>query len=187
MFYLNCCYPKKKDNTIQNTVYAPSTEDRDNFLSESNLELHNANYRNTIKFIPNIKIGKVIKVYDGDTITIAAKICKCSNVYRFNIRLMEIDTPELRTSNENEKKAARFVQRRLEDLIMNKIVETKIIGTDKYGRLLGFVYVRLEDGVQINISRWLLDNRYGVFYDGGKKKTPEDWIDYMKINLNDNE
>ena len=35
-------------------------------------ELEEVNYEDTIPFIPPITHGKVIKVYDGDTITIAA-------------------------------------------------------------------------------------------------------------------
>ena len=36
--------------------------------------LENVCYKDTIPFIPPITSGKVIKVYDGDTITIASKL-----------------------------------------------------------------------------------------------------------------
>lgn len=38
-------------------------------------------YENTEKYIPPIKKGRVIKIYDGDTITIAAKL---PNFYFWN-------------------------------------------------------------------------------------------------------
>ena len=52
-------------------------------------------------FYPNIKKGRVIKVYDGDSITVAARIPELKNdtIYKFSIRLNRIDTPELRTNN----------------------------------------------------------------------------------------
>lgn len=37
-------------------------------------QLQNASYLNTTQFVPKIDTGKVIKVYDGDTITIAARL-----------------------------------------------------------------------------------------------------------------
>ena len=64
----------------------------------------NINWENTKPFVPNITRAKVIKVYDGDTITIASKIhCMDFNYYRFSVRLANIDCPEIRTINEIEK------------------------------------------------------------------------------------
>jgi endonuclease YncB( thermonuclease family) len=59
--------------------------------------------------LPDIKYGQVIKVYDGDTITIATPLFNGDEVphietYRFNIRLRGINTPELRTKNNQERK-----------------------------------------------------------------------------------
>ena len=47
-------------------------------------------WKNTVPFIPPIKNAVVIKVYDGDTITIACKLPfddNLSPIYRFNVRL----------------------------------------------------------------------------------------------------
>jgi endonuclease YncB( thermonuclease family) len=53
-------------------------------------------YHDTIPFIPPITSGKVIKVYDGDTVTIASKLpYDNSPIYRFSIRLLGIDSPEM--------------------------------------------------------------------------------------------
>jgi hypothetical protein len=48
---------------------------------------------------------------------------------------------------------------------MNKMVNLNIIKTDKYGRYLAEVFYKKE-----NINSWLLNNRYAVQYDGGKKE-----------------
>ena len=52
------------------------------------------------EFIAPINSGRVIKVYDGDTITVASKIpgLKKSPIYKFSIRLNGIDCPEMRYS-----------------------------------------------------------------------------------------
>ena len=85
-------------------------------------DVQDANWKNTRPFIPNIKACKVIKVYDGDTITVATKLHETFPVHRFSVRLSGIDTPELRASNENEKKRAYIAKKYLEDKILNQTV-----------------------------------------------------------------
>ena len=73
---------------------------------ENSKQLDNACWENTIEFTPLVFSGKVIKVYDGDTITIASKMpynCdlkECDILYRFHIRLLGVDTPEIKSKNE---------------------------------------------------------------------------------------
>ena len=180
-----CCASNRKDIIeTQNKREIIETQSVENerselILSTRNVKIHSATYHNTQKFIPNFNFGRVIKVYDGDTITVAAELSENGEVYRFNLRLLNVDTPELRTSNKTEKKAGLIVQRFLEKLILYKFVKINIHGTDKYGRLLADVFLKIESDVEINISEWLLNNRYAVPYDGGKKKCPENWIEYI--------
>ena len=69
--------------------------------------LDSIKYNDTVPFIPAISLCKVIKVYDGDTITIAAKLpYKQSSLYRFQVRLLGIDSPEMKGHTEEER--ARF-------------------------------------------------------------------------------
>tara|TARA_E500000178_G_scaffold318205_1_gene339380 strand:- start:109 stop:594 length:486 start_codon:yes stop_codon:yes gene_type:complete len=133
------------------------------------------NWENTKPFIPNIKSAKVIKVYDGDTITIAAKIhfLDCQ-YYRFSVRLAHIDSPELKTKNIDEKNYALRAKTELENVILNKMVNIKILKSDKYGRLLAEV---IYDNKSIN--NWLLSNHLAVNYNGKTKKTV-DWEEYAK-------
>ena len=133
------------------------------------------NWENTKPFIPNIEYAKVIKVYDGDTITIAAKIhfLDCQ-YYRFSVRLAHIDSPELKTKNIDEKNYALKAKTELENVILNKMVNIKILKSDKYGRLLAEV---IYDNKSIN--NWLLSNHLAVNYNGKTKKTV-DWEEYAK-------
>jgi len=132
--------------------------------------------KNTIPFIPPVAEGFVIKVYDGDTITIAAKLpYPNSPVYRFPVRLNGIDAPEIKGKNEDEKNAAHQAQKALENLILHKTVTLKNLQTEKYGRILADVYLK-----KVCLNQWMLENNYAVTYDGGTKHTPDSWTEFIK-------
>jgi micrococcal nuclease len=129
--------------------------------------LRRLNLNNTEKFKPNIRLAKVIKVYDGDTITIGTIMN--NNNYQFQVRLNRLDTPELKTKNEIEKKAGLFVRDKLIEKILYQVITINIIEYDKYGRLLAEIYLNDE-----NINDWLLNNKFAVPYNG-KTKEIVDW------------
>jgi len=113
----------------------------------------------------------VIKVYDGDTITIATKLSDKSPMYRFSVRLAGIDGPELRTHNENEKKHAILSRDALSNKIMGKVIICKNVSLEKYGRILADVYS--ED---LHINEWMKTN-YCVEYQGKAKEKPAEWFE----------
>ena len=88
--------------------------------------INKLSWDNCEKFIPDFEYGKVIKVYDGDTITLGTILH--GKPYKFSIRLEGIDAPELKTQNETEKKAGYLVKSKLESLILNKMVKINITG-----------------------------------------------------------
>jgi endonuclease YncB( thermonuclease family) len=142
-------------------------------LQKAEQLLQGIEYNNTIKYIPSITYGKVVKVYDGDTITIAAYLdSDRSVVYRFSVRLNGIDSPEIKGKTETEKNLAKKSRDALYNLIYGKIVKLENISIEKYGRLLANVVC---DG--INVNNWMLENNYAVSYDGGTKIIPEDWTE----------
>jgi micrococcal nuclease len=137
--------------------------------------LETITYHDTIPFVPPIACGKVIKVYDGDTITIASKLpYDNSPVYRFSVRLLGIDSPEMKSKTTTEKQLAIVARDALSNLIMNKTIHLKNISTEKYGRVLANVYL---DDLQIN--QWMLDNNHAIPYDGGTKNRPPEWDDVI--------
>jgi endonuclease YncB( thermonuclease family) len=144
--------------------------------------LEDANWKNTVEFVPLVTEGKVIKVYDCDTITIATKfpylttLNESNIMYRFHVRLLGIDTPEMKTKNEDEKSIAHLAQKSLSDLILNQKVTLKNTSLDKYGRILANVYT--ENGVEL--SSWAISSRFAIAYDGGTKKPPASWSEYYK-------
>ncbi len=134
--------------------------------------LHSVEYKDTTAFVPNIKYAKVIKVYDGDTITVAARLLKHDDtVYRFSVRLRSIDAPEIKGQTPYECAQALIARDALKALIYGQIVELRNNGKEKYGRLLADIF--LLNGLHVNT--WLLEHKYAVRYDG--KGPKRDWAE----------
>jgi micrococcal nuclease len=131
-------------------------------------------WEDTTAFTMPITGGQVIKVYDGDSITIAAYLpMDSSPLFRFSVRLNGIDTPEIKGKNEDEKEAAKAARDALSNLILHKYITLKNVDTEKYGRILADVY--LDD---LCINDWLIQQHYAVKYDGGTKIPPASWLKY---------
>lgn len=136
----------------------------------------------SIPFVPPINNGKVIHVYDGDTITITSKLpYKESPLYKFRVRLARIDSPEIKGDSTEEQHLARISKEYLESLVLNKIVYLENVSTDKYGRILADVYLqeRVNNKViNINVNDKMLASKHAIKYNGGSKK-PFDVSDYL--------
>ena len=135
-----------------------------------NNKLHNVKLEHMKPFVPNFKQCKVISVYDGDTITVAAYLKKDPQCYKFKVRLNGIDSPEMRGSSDTEKKHAIQSRDALKERILDKIVELNIIGFEKYGRVLADVIYKGE-----NMNDWMVKKGYAITYDGGTKKRDPKW------------
>lgn len=135
-------------------------------------ELKNCNWSNTKKFTFANKVftGKVIKVYDGDTITVALYVF--GGFYKFSVRMDGYDTPEIKpkkgTTEEKavEKKWGIRARDFLAGMVMNKIVTLNCKDYDKYGRILGEVLLGGK-----NINYIMIKDGYSRLYDGGHKDT----------------
>lgn len=138
-------------------------------MDELKQELVNCDYKNTSFFTFEGKefFAKCIKVYDGDTITLAFKpFDNVSKIYKYNVRLNGIDTPEIKSNNADEKKIAIEIRDMLRENILNKMVYIKCGTFDKYGRLLGDIF---SEDKKIYFNELLVKNHYAYKYDGGKK------------------
>jgi len=134
----------------------------------------------TQPFVAPIKKGVVIKVYDGDTITIASKLpYRNSPMYRFSVRLYGIDTAEMKTKDKDEREMAELARDKLSEKILNKTVILKDVKREKYGRLLANVYC---DNICLN--QWMLDEKLAVGYDGGTK-AKVNWKSFLVYNKNE--
>ncbi len=157
-------------------------------LTAENITTENLNIKNfmadgtdiqwedTFEFTFPIKGGRVIKVYDADTITIASKLpFDGSPIYRLSVRLNGIDTPEIKGKgiSDDEKEAAKNARDFVANMVLNKFVRLENIETEKYGRILADVYIG-----DIHLNKLLLEEKYAVKYDGGTKNKPESWLKY---------
>ena len=80
--------------------------------------------------------GRVVKVYDGDTITLLDK-----DMQQHRIRFYGIDAPEKSQS------FGKRSQENLANMIAGKMVNVDVQAEDRYGRSVGIVYL---DDVDIN-------------------------------------
>lgn len=180
MQYILCCFktiqrpnliniPETKDNFDEICVRIKKNTPKDNDSFHINEWIQTIDkpitLKDTIEFVPPIDTGIVIKVYDGDTITIASKLpYEHSHVYRFLVRLNGIDCPEIKSKDEQEKICAQKAKQALTELVLNKIVTLKNLKTEKYGRILADVYLN-----DLHLNKYMLDNKFAIPYDGGKK------------------
>jgi endonuclease YncB( thermonuclease family) len=140
-------------------------------LSEEE-ELNECSYKNCEKYVPLITKGKIVKCYDGDTVTIAT-IMEGKRV-KHSVRMLGYDCAEIRSHDEQEKQVAKWAKEYINDLIFDKIViVTKNDGYDKYGRLL----LELKIG-DTNVNEIMLE-KWGVVYNGGHKDDV-DWNMWSK-------
>lgn len=73
--------------------------------------------------------GRVIKVADGDTVTLRIKSKK------IKVRLAEIDTPE------KKQPYGLTARKALVDKVLDKTMRVRIVTTDRYGRSIGHLYL----------------------------------------------
>lgn len=110
---------------------------------------------------------KPVHIYDGDTIHVV--IILKNKPTKWKVRMLGYDSPEmkpLKTKENREKEIELAKQSRdtLSDWILNKIVDIEFGEFDKYGRPLGTIYIK-----NINMNQWMIDNGYGIPYDGKQK------------------
>jgi endonuclease YncB( thermonuclease family) len=128
----------------------------------------------------NFRCVEVLKNYDGDTITV-----NIPNVHpllgeKISVRILGIDTPEIRTTNECEKKAGRIARNLVSNILMSaKKVDLVAVQRDKYFRVLGNV---IADGK--SLKDILLKNKLAYSYDGGTKQNV-DWCPVSRGTANE--
>ena len=120
------------------------------------------------------KLCKVEDVYDGDTCRVVFN--HNGKIKKWNVRMVGYDTPEMKPSRSNPnrdtiKQKAKESRDYLKSLIANendKLVYLKCGKFDKYGRLLGYVYIKEDDTESVN--EMMIKNNHAYEYHGGTKK-----------------
>jgi micrococcal nuclease len=115
------------------------------------------------------RVKKVTNVVDGDTIDVEIDL-GFSVSFSSRVRLAGIDTPESRTKDKFEKvlglEAKEYLKSKIKDAKLVVIKTEKPDSSEKYGRILGWLYV---DGNTISINDQMIEDGYAWGYLGDTK------------------
>jgi len=114
-------------------------------------------------------VKEVTNVVDGDTIDVVIDL-GFDVLFASRVRLAGIDTPESRTSNKAEKalglESKDYLKKQLKDAKSIVIRTEKMNSSEKYGRILGWLYV---NGESESVNNKMINDGYAWGYLGETK------------------
>jgi micrococcal nuclease len=114
-------------------------------------------------------VRKVEGVVDGDTIDVLIDL-GFDILFASRVRLAGIDTPESRTKDLAEKalglEAKEYLKKALKDAKSVVIKTEKMDSSEKYGRILGWVYI---NGDTVSLNDMMINDGYAWGYLGDTK------------------
>jgi micrococcal nuclease len=114
-------------------------------------------------------VKNVTNVVDGDTIDVIIDL-GFDILFSSRVRLAGIDTPESRTTDKAEKalglEAKEYLKKSLKDAKSVIIKTEKMDSSEKYGRILGWVYV---NGETVSLNDKMINDGYAWGYLGDTK------------------
>jgi micrococcal nuclease len=114
-------------------------------------------------------VKEVKNVVDGDTIDVIIDL-GFDILFSSRVRLAGIDTPESRTTDKAEKalgiEAKEYLKKQLKDAKSVVIRTEKMDSSEKYGRILGWVYV---NGDSESLNNKMINDGYAWGYLGDTK------------------
>ena len=119
---------------------------------------------------PYYYIADIVKVYDGDTVTAVGNLGFKTSV-RIKVRLVGIDTPEVRTKDLDEKEKGLVTRDWLRERILGKKVLLHTAKCGKFGRWLGTIWDLEKDKPEFENSynKQLISEGLAKEYWGGKR------------------
>ena len=114
-------------------------------------------------------VNEVTNVVDGDTIDVVIDL-GFDILFKSRVRLAGIDTPESRTTDKVEKalglEAKEYLKKNIKAAKTVTIRTEKMDSSEKYGRILGWVYL---DGDSESINNKMIKDGYAWGYLGETK------------------
>jgi len=114
-------------------------------------------------------VREVKNVVDGDTIDVIIDL-GFDILFSSRVRLAGIDTPESRTTDKAEKalglEAKEYLKKQFKDAKSVVIRTEKMDSSEKYGRILGWVYI---NGESESINNKMINDGYAWGYLGDTK------------------
>lgn len=137
--------------------------------------------------------GRVVEIYDGDTLKIVLPVL--GHYFKFNARLMGIDTCEMKSKNTANRELAYKARNRLFELITNSsacdftwkkkevtkylddnlcVIKVKCYEFDKYGRVMIDCFTP-----ERSVSDILIQEKLAYSYTGETKLTEEQQVEKL--------
>ena len=114
-------------------------------------------------------VRKIEKVVDGDTIDVLIDL-GFDILFQSRVRLAGIDTPESRTRDLAEKalglESKEYLKKTLKDAKSVIIKTEKMNSSEKYGRILGWLYI---NGDTVSVNDMMINDGYAWGYLGDTK------------------
>jgi micrococcal nuclease len=114
-------------------------------------------------------VKKVTNVVDGDTVDVEIDL-GFDISFSSRVRLAGIDTPESRTSDKAEKvlglESKEYLKSKIKDAKSVVIKTEKMDSSEKYGRILGWIYL---DGSDVSVNEQMISQGYAWGYMGETK------------------
>jgi micrococcal nuclease len=114
-------------------------------------------------------VRKVENVVDGDTIDVVIDL-GFDILFASRVRLAGIDTPESRTKDKAEKalglESKEYLKKHLKDAKSVVIKTEKMNSSEKFGRILGWIYV---DDNTVSLNDMMINDGYAWGYLGDTK------------------
>ena len=114
-------------------------------------------------------VRKVENVVDGDTIDVLIDL-GFDIMFKSRVRLAGIDTPESRTRDLAEKalglESKEYLKKALKDAKSIIIKTEKMNSSEKYGRILGWLYI---NGDTVSVNDMMINDGYAWGYIGDTK------------------
>jgi endonuclease YncB( thermonuclease family) len=91
--------------------------------------------------------AKIVDVYDGDTFFAIFEMPH-QPICMHKIRLKKVDTPELNSNNPNKQIKSHQCKNMMKAMLLDKIVQLRLVGTDHFGRMIADVSINGMDVVE---------------------------------------
>jgi endonuclease YncB( thermonuclease family) len=119
-----------------------------------NLEMTSIPRKFTLK--SNVYMCRIVSITDGDTVRVAFAPFENSECFIFNVRLLDINTPETKTTNLIEKERGYACKSHLSKLLLNNQTCYLLCDDfDNFGRILGNLYI--DEKREKSVNKYMID------------------------------
>ena len=133
---------------------------------------------------PYVYPASLVRVVDGDTVILRLRRVQLVDFgFRFKVetcmsfeadfRVLGIDTPELRSSDPQERELAQAAKLKVQQLLALGPLTVESHKSDKYGRWLCTIWIKTPEE-ELDLSVVLVDLKLAVPYDGKGARQP--WV-----------